>query len=228
MTKSSPKAHAVQVFDKWLKELLEKAELADEAAAYSVLRTVLHQLRDRLTLEEAVDLGAQMPLIVRGLFFEGWQPHKVPRKIRTKEKFLGDITDEILPFTYPVEWAVKSVFALLAHHCDPGEIADVIDQLPGGLKELWPESSQSFRPHSAPDPDHAMRKQARASSASMQIPARHHTPDDDPAPGTAGTGEDVCPECHGRGKVIDKKTGKPTSALCERCDGTGRIIEGIG
>jgi DnaJ-class molecular chaperone len=59
-------------------------------------------------------------------------------------------------------------------------------------------------------------------------PFRHHTPDDDPETGTPGTGEDVCPECHGTGKVLDKTTGKPTEATCERCDGTGKIIEGIG
>ncbi len=55
-----------------------------------------------------------------------------------------------------------------------------------------------------------------------------HTPADDPAPGTPGTGEDICPVCHGTGKALDERTGQPTGAMCERCDGTGRIIEGIG
>ena len=59
-------------------------------------------------------------------------------------------------------------------------------------------------------------------------PKRHHTPDDDPEPGTVGTGEDACPECHGSGKQTDVKTGKQSEAPCERCDGTGVIIEGIG
>ena len=90
-----------------------KGELADEAAAYSVLRSVLHQLRDRLTLEEGVDLGAQLPLIVRGLYYDGWRPHRVPRKL-TKEKFLDELSKDILPHTYPVEWAVSTVFALIA------------------------------------------------------------------------------------------------------------------
>ena len=59
-------------------------------------------------------------------------------------------------------------------------------------------------------------------------PQRHHTPDDDPEKGTPGTGEDVCPECHGTGKMINQDTGLPSSLPCERCDGTGVIIEGIG
>jgi uncharacterized protein (DUF2267 family) len=133
------------MLQEWLKELQDKGELADEAAAYAVLRAVLHQLRDRLTLEEGMDLGAQLPLIVRGLYFEGWRPHAVPRKVRSKEKFLDELSTVILPHTYPVEWAVKAVFTLLARHCDPGEIADVIDQLPAEIKELWPETARTFR-----------------------------------------------------------------------------------
>jgi DnaJ-class molecular chaperone len=64
--------------------------------------------------------------------------------------------------------------------------------------------------------------------AMSKNPLRHHTPDDDPEAGTPGTGEDVCPDCHGTGKQVDLKTGQPTQEPCERCDGTGRIIEGIG
>jgi uncharacterized protein (DUF2267 family) len=144
MTMPAPVSHAVQTLQVWLKELKDKGELADEAAAYSVLRSVLHQLRDRLTLEEGVDLGAKLPLIVRGLYYDGWRPHRVPRKL-TKEKFLDELSKDILPHTYPVEWAVSTVFALIAHHCDPGEVADVIDQLPTEIKELWPETARSIR-----------------------------------------------------------------------------------
>ncbi|HUS98524.1 MAG TPA: DUF2267 domain-containing protein [Hyphomicrobiaceae bacterium] len=138
-------SHSIQTLQEWLKELRDKGELADEAAAYSVLRSVLHQLRDRLTLEEAVDLGAQLPLIVRGVYFERWRPHRVPQKIRSKQKFLDELTEELLPYSYPVDWAVSHVFELLARHCDPGEISDVIGQMPAGIKELWPEAARSFR-----------------------------------------------------------------------------------
>lgn len=145
MTVPGPISHGVQTIQQWLKELKDRGELADETAAYKVLRSVLHQLRDRLTVEEAVELAAQMPLIVRGLFFEGWQPHKVPRKIRSKERFLDELSKDILPYTYPVEWAVSAVFALLWRHCGTGEIADVIGQLPDDLKELWPDSARNYR-----------------------------------------------------------------------------------
>ena len=47
-------------------------------------------------------------------------------------------------------------------------------------------------------------------------PFRQHTPSDDPQPGTPGTGQDLCPECEGSGKQVDKATGKPTDKTCER------------
>jgi uncharacterized protein (DUF2267 family) len=137
--------HAVQQTQEWLKELRDNAGLADENEAYSVLRAVLHQLRDRLTVEEAVDLGAQLPLIVRGVYFESWRPSHVPEKVRTKQKFLDAVILKLLPHRVPPEPAVRDVFALLAHHCDPGEIADVIEQLPAELKELWPSSARTFK-----------------------------------------------------------------------------------
>jgi DnaJ-class molecular chaperone len=59
-------------------------------------------------------------------------------------------------------------------------------------------------------------------------PRRRHTPDDDPESGTPGTGDDVCPDCAGTGKQVDKKTGKQGDRPCERCDGTGIIIQGVG
>ena len=57
---------------------------------------------------------------------------------------------------------------------------------------------------------------------------RQHTPEDDPKPGTPGTGQDVCPVCEGTGKHPNKATGKPTEKSCERCDGTGKVTQAIG
>lgn len=109
-----------------------------------MLRAVLHQLRDRLTMQEALDLGAQLPLIVRGIYFEGWRPSHTPEKVRTREKFLDGVIFKLLPHQIPPESAVRDVFALLARHCDPGEIGDVIEQLPKDIKTLWPQAARTF------------------------------------------------------------------------------------
>ena len=138
-------ANAVQTTQTWLNELCENGELADTSEAVAVLRSVLHQLRDHLTLKEAVDLSAQLPMIVRGMYFEGWQPNKIPDNVHTKQHFIDELNSRHFPNAVPTERAVRDVFALLAHHCDPGEIADVIEQLPQELRELWPQNARTFR-----------------------------------------------------------------------------------
>jgi len=145
MTVPTAIAHGVQQIQEWLKELRDNADLADEAEALSVLRSVLHQLRDRLTPEEAIELGAQLPVIVRGIYYEGWRPSQTPEKVRSKQKFLDEVMIKMLPRRLDPEAAVKDVFALIAHHCDPGEVGDVIGQLPADIKELWPQSARTFK-----------------------------------------------------------------------------------
>lgn len=125
-------AHGVQQIQEWLKELRDN-------------RNVLHQLRDRLTPDEAIELGAQLPVIVRGLYYEGWRPSRTPQKVRTKQAFLDEVTIKMLPRRLPPESVVKDVFALVAHHCDPGEVGDVIAQLPSEIKALWPETARTFK-----------------------------------------------------------------------------------
>jgi uncharacterized protein (DUF2267 family) len=56
-------------------------------SAYGVLRAVLHQLRYGLTPEEVIDLAAQLPLIVRGVYFEGWRSARRSRKCGQKNNF---------------------------------------------------------------------------------------------------------------------------------------------
>ncbi|MCP4781594.1 MAG: DUF2267 domain-containing protein [Hyphomicrobium sp.] len=112
MTIPASIAHTVQQTQEWLKELRDNADLADEAEALSVLRSVLHQLRDRLTPEEAIELGAQLPIIVRGVYYEGWRPTRTPEKVRSKEKFLDEVTIKLLPRRVPPDVAVRDVLRL--------------------------------------------------------------------------------------------------------------------
>lgn len=139
MTVPATISHAVQQTQEWLKALCDSGGYAGEAEALAVLRSVLHQLRDRLTPQEAVDFGAQLPIIVRGIYYEGWRPSKTPEKIRSQDEFLEGVSAKLTPHPLAAEPAARDVFALLAQTLDSGEIADVINQLPMGVKELWPK-----------------------------------------------------------------------------------------
>lgn len=148
MTVTSLSARAGEQLHLWVKELQQRGGFTDEEQALRVFRVVLHELRDRLTVTEAADLAAQLPVLVRGIYYEGWRPSTVPHKIHSKQKLIDEVVVKLLPDTVPAEPAIRNVFAILAHHCDPGEIADVIAQLPVDLKALWPESARTFRERS--------------------------------------------------------------------------------
>ena len=64
--------------------------------SYAALRAVLHTLRDRLTVEEAADLAAQLPLLISGIYFDGWDPSRVPQKMH-RDEFLQHIREKRCP-----------------------------------------------------------------------------------------------------------------------------------
>src|SRR5687767_3740750 len=78
---------AVQKADLWVKDMSAAIGTHDRHRGHQALRAGLHALRDRLPPEEAVQLGAQLPLVVRGLYYEGWKPTQTPRKARDVDDF---------------------------------------------------------------------------------------------------------------------------------------------
>jgi uncharacterized protein (DUF2267 family) len=141
LTAVEPIESTVHTTNAWLKELMGELGWQDRHRAFQALRAVLHALRDRLTVEEVADLGAQLPMLVRGLYYEGWVPSGKPLKERKKEEFLAHIAAALRdhPEVFPegVAWAV---FKLLRNHVSAGEIADVTHILPAQIRSLWPAS----------------------------------------------------------------------------------------
>lgn len=135
----------VTAFDKtvektnaWLTELDAVMGWGDRSKAYMALRAVLHALRDRLPPDEAVDLAAQLPMLIRGFFYEGWHPASKPLRYRHKDEFLEQAAKEV-PWlgSEELERAVTAVFGLLTSEIGGGEPAQVRHLLPPELRELW-------------------------------------------------------------------------------------------
>jgi uncharacterized protein (DUF2267 family) len=123
----------------WLNEVAAGLEPCDRHQAYAVTRAVLHVLRDRLPQEAVLGMSAQLPMLMRGFFLEGWRPVEGPTHIRHLEAF-ADAVAERLPPSVPHEpaTAVEVVFAVLADRLDPGETAKLMRHLPAALRVLWP------------------------------------------------------------------------------------------
>lgn len=124
----------------WVQELSDRLDWGDDRRAYRLLRETLHAIRDRLPVNEAVDLSAQLPTLLRGIYFEGWHPAGTPIAERNKARFVERIT--IAFKNDPIEdpdKAVFQVFSLLNRRISEGEIDDIKTCLPASVRALWPD-----------------------------------------------------------------------------------------
>lgn len=130
--------HAPQVVAEWLNLLEEDLGWTDRSRSYRLLRETLHAIRDFLTVQEAASLSAQLPHLVRGIFFEGWMPARTPARPRSAEALLervnGAFGDE--PLLEP-DVAIAAVFSVLRRRIDSGEYDQVARSLRRPLRELW-------------------------------------------------------------------------------------------
>ena len=126
----------VQKTNRWIKELSEELGGVSRREAYRVLRGFLHTLRDRLTVDEAAQLGAQLPMLIRGLYYEGWDPSRAPRKMRAKvfvETFAGQAA--LRPNQEPGP-ALRAAACVWRRHISEGEVVDVLSTLPEDVRRL--------------------------------------------------------------------------------------------
>lgn len=131
--------HTIHLSDTWLKELTTLLGWTDRQSAYAALRSVLHALRDRMGVDEAAQLGAQLPMLLRGVYYEGWHPAGKPRKDRHKAQFFEHVRAELRrDGNFDPEPVVEAVFELLANRISVGEIDDIKGLLPREIRELWP------------------------------------------------------------------------------------------
>jgi uncharacterized protein (DUF2267 family) len=132
----------VHTTNRWLQELINLLDGGSRHDAYVALRATLHALRDRLPVEETAELAAQLPMLVRGFYYEGWDPTGKPVPERSLEGFLAGVAVE-LPIDADPESVARAVFALLARRVSDGEIQDVKGVLPTVIRELWPAAPRA-------------------------------------------------------------------------------------
>ena len=138
----------LDVFDKtiqetnlWLKDIMGELGTDDRRVAFGALRATLHAMRDRIGPENAVHIGAQLPMLLRGAFYEGWHPAATP----TRERHLADLIEHVaaeLPRgsnSNPAE-AARACFATMGRSLDRGEMKKLRGLLPHEILNLWPDA----------------------------------------------------------------------------------------
>ena len=121
----------------WINDVAEELGTEDSHEAYRVLRAFLHALRDHLSVDETAQLAAQLPIFVRGVFYEGWDPSRTPERARDVDSFLTKIATEArLASETQASFAAAAAYRVLQRQISPGEAASVLHELPEHLRDL--------------------------------------------------------------------------------------------
>ena len=138
MTTISDLNAAVLVAEDWINDLMRRLGWQDRERVYLALLATLHALRDCLARDEAVYIGAQLPTLLRGLYYEGWHPTARPAT-KSRNAFLERIHDGVHRDPgVDAEQVARGVFALLAARLPAAEIEDAKAATPSVLHNLWP------------------------------------------------------------------------------------------
>jgi uncharacterized protein (DUF2267 family) len=123
----------------WIRDILSQLRWQSKESGYQALRGTLHTLRDRLPPEEAVDLAAQLPLVVKGMYYDGWTLRDKPEKFK-KEEFARRVHAqfEFDDNVNPAE-VIRAVLRVMYRHMGEGELRDVRSNMPKDIQEWFPE-----------------------------------------------------------------------------------------
>lgn len=129
--------HAVERADVWIHDMMRELGTEDPRQAYHALAAGLHTVRDRIAVDEAAQLAAQLPLLVRGLYFEGWHPAATPVHVRRPEDLVTMFEQRSGDgHAIDPERALAATFEVLRRHVSPGALASLAHVLPRSLADL--------------------------------------------------------------------------------------------
>jgi uncharacterized protein (DUF2267 family) len=131
--------HTVQLTHEWINELASRLDWSSKRSALRLLRVTLQHLRDHLPVDELAQFSAQLPLLIRGMFFEGWVPKRTPVKERRSGDFISVIATQMEEAEeFRGHEDIRCVFDLLNARLSAGEIEDVRANLPQAIRACWP------------------------------------------------------------------------------------------
>jgi len=123
----------------WLHQMMEKLDLPpdDAGRALHALRAGLHAIRDRLPASEVVHLGAQLPVLIRGVYYDGWRLAQDATRMKNRSDVLEHVRHELDPDPLSATDVLAAVIELVHEHVSAGEIDNVVATLPKALAALW-------------------------------------------------------------------------------------------
>ena len=131
---------AVRASDKWLDDLKHRLGWEHSYHVYLALLATLHALRDHLPTDEVARLGAALPPLLRGFYFEGWHPRRRPAGQMSREALLSRIHEGVHRDPgIDTEAVSRAVFALLADRLSSADLEEIKAASPAAVHALWPD-----------------------------------------------------------------------------------------
>ncbi|WP_166256454.1 DUF2267 domain-containing protein [Marinobacter salicampi] len=130
--------HNIKLINTWLRDISDELDSIGEEEAWKRLRAVLQTMSNRITVDEAANFAAQLPIIVRGLYFESWRPAETPHKWRDRAEYI-DAVSRKLEGDIDAERTFKAVLRVIDRHLDSNELNRIKEMHPKELWDLWPQ-----------------------------------------------------------------------------------------
>jgi uncharacterized protein (DUF2267 family) len=127
--------HSIETTNAWLGAVEKGFGTDDRGLAYRTTRAWLHSLRDRLTVEVAAHFAAQLPDLLRGVFYDGWNPSHVPQKYGSAD-YMRRFARDAGIHDSDVAKAAGIVTAVVRQHASAGVVNEAFALLPADLREL--------------------------------------------------------------------------------------------
>jgi uncharacterized protein (DUF2267 family) len=125
--------HAVQRASVWLADVTAALGTPDRHYGLRVLRAWLHTMRDRLTVDAAAKFGQQLPELLRGTYYDGWEPNRVPQKYDASEYVQRFSAEAVVPAS-EVPGMAAAVTHVIAEHMSTGQVDQTLAELPADLR----------------------------------------------------------------------------------------------
>jgi uncharacterized protein (DUF2267 family) len=166
----------------WLADIASAFGTDDRRFAYRVLRAWLHTLRDRLTPDGAVKFGAQLPELLRGVYYDGWNLSAAPVKFGPDE-YMQRFADEARISATEVPTAAARISATMWQRFSPGQLDEALAELPEPLRDLLAGANlppADTEPSGAPADDRLARLETQVGELAEALQVLVHGMEDRP------------------------------------------------
>lgn len=128
--------------NEWLKDISLSLQLNEPEESYAALRAVLHALRNCLDLDAALKFGDKLPLLFKGLYYEGWHPEQNVNTVPATKSFEEHV-ESLMNYgkkKMDARRVIDAVFGVLSGKLRERDIEEIAFLLPGELAGLWKQS----------------------------------------------------------------------------------------